>query len=120
MFIFNRPLQAVAAGLAVALLFVSLDRSCQPMDAPADYPSVFASLDGSARGEHSSSDDVVMTDRFPARGVMKTVRRVLRRAHPRVFDIEARAVHILYRSRRDGARHFKDQRAGLRWVLLFC
>jgi hypothetical protein len=41
MFIFNRPFQAVAAGLGVALLFVCLDRSCQPLDAAAtDRPLV--------------------------------------------------------------------------------
>jgi len=40
MFIFNRPFQPVAAGLAVPLLFVCLDRSCQPLDATPDRPSV--------------------------------------------------------------------------------
>jgi len=40
MFIFNRPFQPVAAGLAVALLFVCLDRSYQPLDATPDRPSV--------------------------------------------------------------------------------
>jgi hypothetical protein len=38
MFIFNRPFRAVAAGLGVALLFVSLDRSCQPLNAATDGP----------------------------------------------------------------------------------
>jgi len=33
MFIFTRPLRAVAAGLGVALLVVSLDRACQPLEA---------------------------------------------------------------------------------------
>ena len=45
MFICTRPLRAVAAGLGVALLFVCLDRSCQPLDAPPDRPSVLASMD---------------------------------------------------------------------------
>src|SRR6266853_5716070 len=34
MFIFNRPLRAVAAGLGVALLFVGLDRVRQPPATP--------------------------------------------------------------------------------------
>jgi hypothetical protein len=34
MFIFNRPLRAVAAGLGVALLFVALDRVRQPPATP--------------------------------------------------------------------------------------
>ena len=62
MFIFNRPLQAVAAALGVALLFVCLDRSCQPLDAPRDRPSVLASWDESARGERSTSDVVVTSN----------------------------------------------------------
>jgi len=40
MFIFNRPFRPVAAGLAIPLLFVCLDRSCQPLDATMDRPSV--------------------------------------------------------------------------------
>ena len=33
MFIFSRPFRAVAAGLAVSLLTVCLDRACEPPDA---------------------------------------------------------------------------------------
>lgn len=40
MFIFTRPLRAVAAGLGVALLVVSLDRACQPPEASAGRPRV--------------------------------------------------------------------------------
>jgi hypothetical protein len=41
MFIFNRPFGGVAAGLAVAVLIVCLDRSCQPpLDAAAARPPV--------------------------------------------------------------------------------
>ena len=40
MFIFNRPFQPVAAGLAVASLFVCLGRSYQPLDTTPDHPSV--------------------------------------------------------------------------------
>jgi len=40
MFIFNRPFAAVAAGLATALLFVGLGRSCQPLEATPERPSV--------------------------------------------------------------------------------
>jgi len=36
MFIFNRPFAAVAAGLAVALAIVWLDRACEPPGAHAD------------------------------------------------------------------------------------
>jgi hypothetical protein len=36
MFIFERSFAAVAAGLAVALLIVCLDRLCQPLAVPAD------------------------------------------------------------------------------------
>ena len=36
MFIFNRPLRAVVAGLGVALLIVCLDRAAEPPDAAAD------------------------------------------------------------------------------------
>jgi len=36
MFIFERSWQAVAAGLAVALLIVCLDRLCQPPSAAGD------------------------------------------------------------------------------------
>jgi len=36
MFIFNRPVSSVAAGLAVALLTVCLDNSCQSRDNNAD------------------------------------------------------------------------------------
>ena len=36
MFIFNRPLQAVAAALGVALLIVWLDRLCPPAEPPCD------------------------------------------------------------------------------------
>ena len=32
MFIFNRPVSAVVAGLAVALLVVCIDNACQPRD----------------------------------------------------------------------------------------
>ncbi len=35
MFIFNRPLQAVAAALGVALLIVWLDRLCPPAELPS-------------------------------------------------------------------------------------
>ena len=35
MFIFNRPFLAVLAGLAVALLTVCIDNSCQPRDSTA-------------------------------------------------------------------------------------
>lgn len=35
MFIFNRPFLAVVAGLAVALLTVCVDNSCQPRDSTA-------------------------------------------------------------------------------------
>jgi hypothetical protein len=35
MFIFSRPLRAVAAGLAVALLTVCLDSACEPPEAVA-------------------------------------------------------------------------------------
>ena len=38
MFIFNRPLAAVAAGLSVALLVVCLDRACEPAALAADAP----------------------------------------------------------------------------------
>ena len=62
MFVFNRPLQAVAAGLTVPLLFVCLDRACQPLDASSDRPSVQASLDESAHSEQSSFDDFVKLD----------------------------------------------------------
>jgi hypothetical protein len=40
MFIFNRPLRAVAAGFGVALLFVCLDRVAQPPQAAADNARV--------------------------------------------------------------------------------
>jgi len=41
MFIFDRPFQAVTAGLGVALLIVCLDRACQPPpDAAADRAPV--------------------------------------------------------------------------------
>jgi hypothetical protein len=40
MFIFNRPFQPVAAGLGVALLFVCLDRACQPLEATAQSSPV--------------------------------------------------------------------------------
>ena len=36
MFVFNRPLSAVAAGLAVAWLIVCLDRLSHPLEAPHD------------------------------------------------------------------------------------
>ena len=36
---------------------------------------------------------------------MKTVRRVPGRRHPRVFDIGARAVRILYQPDQDGIRN---------------
>ena len=39
MFIFERPLYAVAAGLAVALLTVGLDRGCQPDTVAKEVPS---------------------------------------------------------------------------------
>jgi len=35
MFIFSRPFRAVAAGLGVALLTVTLDRACEPPEAVA-------------------------------------------------------------------------------------
>jgi hypothetical protein len=37
MFIFNRPLQAVLAGLAVAWLVVGLDRLCHPPPTGASH-----------------------------------------------------------------------------------
>jgi hypothetical protein len=41
MFIFNRPFGGVAAGLAVAVLIVYLDHSCQPpLDAAGARPPV--------------------------------------------------------------------------------
>jgi hypothetical protein len=40
MFIFNRPFRGVAAGLAVALLLVCLERSCQPLTVGIDAPAV--------------------------------------------------------------------------------
>ena len=40
MFIFNRPLRAVAAGFGVALLFVGLDRVRQPPEIPPDAARV--------------------------------------------------------------------------------
>jgi len=38
MFIFNRPAGAVAAGLAVALIVVCVDRACEPPAAGAEGP----------------------------------------------------------------------------------
>jgi len=43
MFIFSRPFRAVAAGLAVALLMVCLDRACeQPAAVAAALPAATA------------------------------------------------------------------------------
>jgi len=38
MFLIERPLSAVAAALAVALLIVALDRACEPSAAAVDPP----------------------------------------------------------------------------------
>jgi len=44
MFIFNRPLAAVAAGLAVSLAVVCLDRACDRSAASADAAAAEAQL----------------------------------------------------------------------------
>jgi len=49
MFIFERPLQAVLAGLAVAFLVVWLDRLCHPPPTgAADVPNANATLSACA------------------------------------------------------------------------
>ena len=46
MFVFNRPLSAVAAGVAVAWLIVCLDRLSHPLEAPHDARAAGAGYGG--------------------------------------------------------------------------
>ena len=69
MFIFNRPVTAVAAGFAVAFLMVGLDRLCQPSEAAFDSPVANTTLPLVSPPSHAVSSapvrDLSLSCRLP-------------------------------------------------------